>query len=107
MGFGDYPPEYDAKHHGPYNPARYYGKRDIPFSNVKLGELAAWLSRREKSPHALVAMVSRAWWRWNHKYVMPRRAGIAPLFHLIGGSCLFCYIINYGSIKHHRNYKYH
>lgn len=26
MAFGDYPAEYDPKIHGPYDPARYYGK---------------------------------------------------------------------------------
>lgn len=123
MAFGDYPPEYDAKHHGPYDPARYYGKRksttnlqffnekkntyltitshsaDIPFGKVKLGELSAWLSRREMSAQSLAGMISRAWWRWNHKYVLPKRAGIAPLFQLLAGSCLFFYVINYGNIS--------
>lgn len=27
MGFGDYPIEYIPEKHGPYDPARYYGKR--------------------------------------------------------------------------------
>lgn len=27
MAFGDYPLEYDPKKHGPFDPARYYGKR--------------------------------------------------------------------------------
>lgn len=27
MGFGDYPIEYNPKVHGPYDPARFYGKR--------------------------------------------------------------------------------
>lgn len=27
MGFGDYPAAYNAKIHGPYDPARFYGKR--------------------------------------------------------------------------------
>lgn len=26
MNFGNYPPEYNPKVHGPYDPARYYGK---------------------------------------------------------------------------------
>lgn len=26
MAFGDYPAEYNPKTHGPYDPARYYGK---------------------------------------------------------------------------------
>lgn len=28
MAFGDYPAEYIPEKHGPYDPARYYGKRE-------------------------------------------------------------------------------
>lgn len=31
MGFGDYPAEYNAKVHGPYDPARFYGKGNYKF----------------------------------------------------------------------------
>lgn len=39
MAIGDYPVEYNPKVHGPYDPARFYGKPDTPFSQVKLGEV--------------------------------------------------------------------
>jgi len=39
MGIGDYPVEYNPKVHGPYDPARFYGTPDTPFSQVKLGEV--------------------------------------------------------------------
>lgn len=42
MGFGDYPAEYNPKVHGPYDPARFYGKPDTPFSQVKLGEVKCY-----------------------------------------------------------------
>lgn len=32
MAFGDYPAEYNPKVHGPYDPARYYGKRKQPIN---------------------------------------------------------------------------
>ncbi|XP_012266791.2 putative ATP synthase subunit f, mitochondrial [Athalia rosae] len=107
MGFGDYPAEYNPSIHGPYDPARYYGKPDTPLSQVKLGELGGWFGRRNKNPRAMVAAVSRAWWRWQHKYVHPSKAGIAPIYQLIVGSMIFFYTINYGKIIRHRNYKYH
>lgn len=28
MALGDYPAEYNPKVHGPYDPARFYGKRE-------------------------------------------------------------------------------
>lgn len=72
---------------------------DTPFGQVKVGEITAWLGRRDKNPRALVSAVSRAWWRWNHKYVLPKRSGIAPFFQLVTGSMLFFYVINYGKIS--------
>jgi len=80
---------------------------DVPFGQVKLGEIGAWLGRRNKTPNALAGAVSRAWWRWQHKYVFPKRAGIAPFFQLTVASMTFFYMINYTKLKHHRNYKYH
>ncbi|EAT37231.1 AAEL010754-PA [Aedes aegypti] len=86
MAFGDYPAEYNPKVHGPYDPARYYGKPDTPLGQVKLNELGAWFGRRDKNP---------------------KRMGIAPFFQVIVGGMVFFYAINYGKLKHHRNYKYH
>lgn len=31
MAYGDYPEEYNRETHGPYDPARYYGKRQLNF----------------------------------------------------------------------------
>ncbi|XP_019529329.1 putative ATP synthase subunit f, mitochondrial [Aedes albopictus] len=107
MAFGDYPAEYNPKVHGPYDPARFYGKADTPLGQVKLNELGAWFGRRDKNPKAAAGAVSRAFWRWQHKYWQPKRMGIAPFFQVIVGGMVFFYTINYGKLKHHRNYKYH
>ncbi|KAK2585634.1 hypothetical protein KPH14_010258 [Odynerus spinipes] len=107
MRIGEYPPEYNKAIHGPYDPARYYGKPDTPFTQVKLGELFAWFGRRNKSPQAATQAVSRAFWRWQHKYVFPVRAGIASYFQLTMGLVVIFYCLNYKRIKTHRNYKYH
>ncbi|CAG7726564.1 unnamed protein product [Allacma fusca] len=58
MAWGEYPAEYNAKDHGPYDPARYYGKPDTKWAPVKLGELVSWLARRNKSPVAMVQAVT-------------------------------------------------
>ncbi|XP_054282805.1 putative ATP synthase subunit f, mitochondrial [Macrosteles quadrilineatus] len=107
MAFGDYPAEYNPKVHGPYDPARYYGKPDTPFGQVKVGELGQWFGRRNKSPQSMIAAVSRAWWRWQHKYYQPKYAGIAgPLQIAIGCMATF-YYFNYRTMKAHRQMKYH
>ncbi|EAT36483.1 AAEL011437-PA [Aedes aegypti] len=89
MAFGDYPAEYNPKIHGPYDPVRYYGKPDTPLSQAAAGA------------------VSRAFWRWQHKYWKPKRMGIAPFFQAIVGGMVFFYAINCGKRKNHRNYRYH
>merc|ERR1711963_50839 len=107
MGFGEYPAEYNAKVHGPYDPARWYGKADTPLAQTKLGELGAWLGRRQKSPQAVTAAVSRGYWRWLHKYVHPKRSGLTPFLQVIAASSAFFYVLNYTKIKAHRIHKYH
>ncbi|XP_022667135.1 putative ATP synthase subunit f, mitochondrial [Varroa jacobsoni] len=107
MGFGDYPPEYNRAVHGSYDPARYYGKPDTPLSEVRLSELWAWLGRRNKSPQAMVAAISRAHWRWMHKYVHPKYSNFTPIGQMFVVSSLFFYYLNYSKLKLHRKYKYH
>lgn len=77
---------------------------DTPFAQVKVGEITSWLARREKNPSALAGAFSRAWWRWNHKYVQPKRAGIAPFLQVIVGSMVFFYAINYGKLSKYSVY---
>jgi len=80
---------------------------DTPFTQVKLGELGSWFARRNKSPAAAVQAISRTWWRWQHNYMLPRKAGVAGLYQLMAATCIVFYTMNYGKLKHHRNYKYH
>ncbi|EAT48418.1 AAEL000526-PA [Aedes aegypti] len=71
---------------------------------VQLNELG-WFGRRDKNPRLPLA-VSRGFWRY-HKYWQPKRMGIVPFFQVIVGGMVFLYSINYGKLKHYRNYKYH
>ncbi|KAI5724114.1 putative ATP synthase subunit f, mitochondrial [Diaphorina citri] len=107
MGFGDYPAEYKPQVHGPYDPARYYGKPDTPLGQVKLGELGSWFGRRNYSPRAMTAATSRAFWRWNHKYILPKKSNMAGTLHVLFGLSLFFYVINYPRISTHRIMRYH
>ncbi|CAN8003324.1 unnamed protein product, partial [Ixodes hexagonus] len=99
MAFGEYPPEYNPKAHGPYDPARYYGKPDTPFSELKLTEVGSWFARRKKSPQALAGLFSRAYWRWQHKYFLPKRAGIVGVSQFVVAWCALFYYLNYGKLS--------
>lgn len=79
---------------------------DVPLGQVKLAELGAWLGRRDKNPKAMVSAISRKWWSWQHKYVQPKRAGIAPFFQIVTGAMIFFYVINYGKIREYLQYSY-
>ncbi|XP_071571866.1 putative ATP synthase subunit f, mitochondrial [Temnothorax nylanderi] len=107
LKIGGYPAEYDPVRHGPYDPARYYGKPDTAFLDLKLNEIPAWIARRHKSPQALAALCSRAFWRWQHNYVQPKRTGVAPFFQVVVASMFAFYVINYKKLRHHKSYKYH
>ena len=79
FGLGELPKEYNRKIHRPYDPATYYGKKDPSLAETKVGELPKWLSRRSFTPTAAGRCVSRAYWRWSHKFVQPRYTGIVSL----------------------------
>lgn len=107
MKFGEYPNEYDPKVHGPYDPSRYYGKKDTPFGEVQLKDLSSWISRRKITPFTIGGAISRAFWRWQHKYVQPRKTGIAPFFQVVVGSGMVFYLLNFDKMKRERHYEHH
>jgi len=107
MGFGELPKEYNKAVHGPYDPAIFYGKKDTPLGQVKLAEVPAWFARRNPSPTAMGMAVSRAYWRWNHKYSLPKHSGLTPFLQMTAGLVGIFYVMNYSGISHHRNQKYH
>jgi F-type H+-transporting ATPase subunit f len=115
--FGNYPVEYNRAIHGPYDPAKYYGKRmtkififhylliyylnnwriaDTPLSEVKLSELSQWINRRNFHPSAIVRAISRAHQRWMHRFAHPCYASPAIAYHqLIVLTCIWSYLILY------------
>ncbi|KOC64489.1 Putative ATP synthase subunit f, mitochondrial [Habropoda laboriosa] len=104
---GNYPKGYDPTKHGPFDPSRYYGTPDTPFGDVKIRELPAWLWRREKGLGKLLGLFSRAYWRWNLKYIQPRKANMSPVYQVAVISMILFYTMNYTRIRGHRSYKYH
>eukprot|EP00090_Calanus_glacialis_P021111 TRINITY_DN3257_c0_g1_i1.p1 TRINITY_DN3257_c0_g1~~TRINITY_DN3257_c0_g1_i1.p1 ORF type:complete len:109 (-),score=10.50 TRINITY_DN3257_c0_g1_i1:101-427(-) len=105
---GQLPSGYSKAIHGPYDPAIFYGKADMPLSQVKVYQLPAWLLRKQfYNPIAYGRSVSRAYWRWNHKYALPKYSGLTPLLQMTVGLCGVFYLMNYTKIAHHANAKYH
>ena len=51
--------------------------------------------------------LSRAYWRWNHKYVLPKYSGLTPAIQLAAAASAIFYVMNYSSISSHKNMKYH
>ena len=106
-GWGCYPEGYDYKVHGPYDRSRYYGPKDTPLADVKMRDLVQWIGRRNKTPRAFAQMFGRALYRWEDKFVQPRKAGFAGFLHVVLLSCTFSYLIQWKTLKHHKNHKYH
>ena len=44
-------------------------------------------------------MFSTAFWRWQHKYVQPKKVGIAPFGQIAVGAMIVFYIFNYGKLS--------
>ncbi|KOX77486.1 Putative ATP synthase subunit f, mitochondrial [Melipona quadrifasciata] len=105
--WGCYPKGYDRATHGPYDPSRYYGKPDTPFSQVKIRDLPEWFARREKGFKPFASLISRAHWRWQLKYMHAKKGTAAPLWQLIFAGMTVGYIANYMRLRGHRHYKYH
>ena len=49
----------------------------------------------------------RAYWRWNHKYVLPKYCGLTPFVQVAVASSAIFYLLNFNSISSHKNMKYH
>lgn len=92
---GCYPPTYNPKVHGPYAPHRYYGPKDTAFSDVKLGELKDWLSRRDKSPRGFFNAFSRLTNLYAYKWSRPRNATGAVLVQFCVLASLGWYVCSF------------
>jgi len=96
---GNLPPGYNKAVHGPYDPAVFYGKKDIPLSQVKVYQLPVWLLKKQwYNPIAYGRAMSRAYWRWNHKYVLPKYSGLTSFPPVCCG--LLCNILRDELWKH-------
>lgn len=65
---GLYHKYYNPRVHGPYCHYRYYGKLDTKLMDVKLSDLPAWFSRREKTIGAFYNEVVRLLYFAHYKY---------------------------------------
>lgn len=83
----------------------FYSVADTPFSQLKISEIGAWLGRRNKTPQAVVGAFSRAYWRWQHKYVQTRRVGVAPFFQFAFANMFIFYIFNYNRLSKSLQYQ--
>lgn len=106
--FGNYPKEYNRAVHGRYYPFVNYGPRDTPFGEVKLGELQAWVARRNKKPYAIVAAFSRTFWWWKHTWMETRYGSVTkPLLQFVLLMSMTNFLLNYGHFTQHKMHKYH
>lgn len=108
--FGNLPKEYNRAVHGPYYPwVDYRAKpKDTPFKDVKLGELKAWIGRRDKTPQAIIATFSRYVHHYSHKWADTRFGSPSkPFFQVMILMCTYSMLSMYPYLKQHRNHKYH
>ena len=51
--------------------------------------------RRSMNPIDWSRAVSRAYWRWSHKYMQPKYAGLTPFIQIAAGAMVTFYFLNY------------
>ncbi|KAI3389234.1 hypothetical protein SNEBB_007783 [Seison nebaliae] len=103
-----YPKGYNPKIHGPYDPSKFYGKKDVKFSEVKLGEIPDWIARRNKGVTPTLQVIDRGVWRWRMKYLFPKRITLAPIYQFAFLAFVGVYIFKeYPHRKHHKYALYH
>merc|ERR1712215_76487 len=105
FGIGCYPKEYNPKVHGAFNAAVYYGKPDTPFKDVKLGELGAWIDRRQLS--GIPSAISRASARYMNKYVELWKPSHVPVVHWCASAMFIYWAMQAAWLRNHRHHKYH
>merc|ERR1712034_169318 len=109
VGFiGRYPKEFNPKVHGPFVTGRFYGKPDTAFSDVKLGELGKWLSRRDMGPGSGARALGRLYGRWMHRWMWVKKPTFAPLAQVSFAFAVgYYYMFYHAMIKYEAHYKYH
>ncbi len=73
----------------------FFFSEDTPLSQVKVGELPGWLSRRSFNPVSWGRACSRFYWRWSQRYVFPKYCGLTPFYQYCATLMVFFYAINY------------
>ncbi|ELU08342.1 hypothetical protein CAPTEDRAFT_181814 [Capitella teleta] len=108
LGLGNFPAEYNPKVHGPYYPWKWYGAPDKAFRDVKVGELAQWLGRRNYHPFALTRAFGRGLAKWRYNWLSAKQPSMAGFLQVVIGFCVFSYAQFLPETrKSHRHYKYH
>ena len=98
---GCYPPEYNRAVHGPFLLYRYYGPKDLHWSEVKISEIPGWIKRRKLTPRALTQSYSRSYALWKYKNSHAMRSNSAFIWQFLAVVIAFSYINGY---KEYRNY---
>merc|ERR1711976_54981 len=108
LGVGYAPAEYNPSVHGPYNPGKWYGEPDTALRDVKLGELKAWVGRRNTHPVAIARAFGRGVHRWQATWMFPKHASAAGWLQFIVGWSTF-WVINFAQSSRNmeKSYKYH
>ena len=60
----------------------YFIVKADPLSEVKVGELGSWISRRKMGLYSTTRLISRALWRYRNKYILPKKQNGAFFYHM-------------------------
>lgn len=64
-----------------------------PLSQVKIQDIGSWLGRRNFSFSAIRSAIGRAMWRYRFKYIAPKKANAAFIYHFMFVTFTLNYLI--------------
>ncbi|XP_060586130.1 putative ATP synthase subunit f, mitochondrial [Ruditapes philippinarum] len=113
--YNPYPVDYNARVHGPYDPARYYGKAKIQSAwDIKLGEIPSKLLAFDRNPRNVFGVFSRCISRYTARHYRAQKMPINFFMQLM----FFTMTVNYiatsgffstgnGGKRVQRRYRFH
>ena len=77
-------------------------KKADPLSEVKVGQIGEWVSRRKIGLSPFTRLVSRTLWRYRNKYLIPKKQNGAFLYHM----AFLLFATSYILVEHPERSKY-
>merc|ERR1711860_461900 len=89
--YSPYPIEYNARVHGPYDPARTYGKPRVPLWDVKIGDMPRFLWNANWSFRNVSRVTGLFWHRYAQRNMRRTNATFTFAWQMVAVVNILCW----------------